>query len=659
MLVLRRITVDNFGPFKGQQAIDFPADPGVVVIYGENMRGKTTLLNAIRYAFFGYVTGRAEHHIDLARIGNWEAASEGTFGFRVVLHFDYDGNSYELSRQCRPRQGVSVPAGTPDYVQETLLRRGADVLGPEQRDLMLTQILPERVSRFFLFDGELLQQYEELLREESTMGRQIKEAIERILGVPVLTNARTDLRGLLKDAQTQEAKAAQRDQRTRELGNLQQGLTDQRTHQEAELERLKSEMEGLRLQRKGAEDALRRSERMRALLSERDALVRAIEDLDQKIADKRTKVRSHMAQVWRWLLNPRIEQACGSMDARIEEMQNRQTERAVATSTLALVEQALVRGVCESCGRPLDPALLAAFRQRADALRSLAQSDGNPAELAALLQRRATLRDFLLPERTDLLEELMLAVDDLRVERATKTDRLEEIREQTHNLDESEIRRLTSEYDKIVEQLTIVDTGIKTQTAKVQELNENIKRVQDQLDRVGGADITKERRRRELCDGLLQLFERAVAEYRDELRAKVEADATALFVRLTTEGDYKGLSINENYGLTIVHRDGNAIPVRSAGAEHIVALSLMGALQLNAPLRGPIIMDSPFGRLDQGHTTRVVRALPGMADQVLLLVYEAEMERGLARRELGAQLRREYQIVRKSARHSTLQPLTE
>jgi hypothetical protein len=30
-----------------------------------------------------------------------------------------------------------------------------------------------------------------------------------------------------------------------------------------------------------------------------------------------------------------------------------------------------------------------------------------------------------------------------------------------------------------------------------------------------------------------------------------------------------------------------------------VALALIGALQNNAPLRGPFVMDSPFGRVDE------------------------------------------------------------
>jgi len=169
------------------------------------------------------------------------------------------------------------------------------------------------------------------------------------------------------------------------------------------------------------------------------------------------------------------------------------------------------------------------------------------------------------------------------------------------------------------------------------------------------ADLAKERQRRQLCASLGELFDKGVGVYRERLRKKVEQDASKLFLQLTTEPDYASLKINENYGLIIVHKDGDEIQVRSAGAEHVVALSLMGALQRNAPLEGPIVMDSPFGRLDEGHTGRIVKALPSMAKQVLLLVYESELEPQFVRNTLKGDLLREYKIVRKSARHSVLE----
>ena len=54
MLTLERLEIEGFGPFADAQTLEFPPK-GVTVFYGENMRGKTSLLNAIRYAFFGTV----------------------------------------------------------------------------------------------------------------------------------------------------------------------------------------------------------------------------------------------------------------------------------------------------------------------------------------------------------------------------------------------------------------------------------------------------------------------------------------------------------------------------------------------------------------------------------------------------------------------------
>jgi DNA sulfur modification protein DndD len=57
-----------------------------------------------------------------------------------------------------------------DYQQDCFLRKDGTVLSPDVRDSEIARVMPETVSCFFLFDGELLQQYEELLRDESELG---------------------------------------------------------------------------------------------------------------------------------------------------------------------------------------------------------------------------------------------------------------------------------------------------------------------------------------------------------------------------------------------------------------------------------------------------------------------------------------------------------
>ena len=103
MLRFQNLTMKNFGPFRGTQSIDFPKEDGVVLVYGENGKGKTTLLNAIRYGLFGKVIGRGSRPISLHEVGNWEAANDLEFGFQVSIDMVYEGKKYKLVRTCKPR----------------------------------------------------------------------------------------------------------------------------------------------------------------------------------------------------------------------------------------------------------------------------------------------------------------------------------------------------------------------------------------------------------------------------------------------------------------------------------------------------------------------------------------------------------------------------
>jgi DNA sulfur modification protein DndD len=658
VLSIRSISLTDFGPFKGEQHIDFPADPGVSIIYGENMRGKTTLLNAIRYALFGKVMTRGATPVALHQIGNWEAAKDhGKYGFKVVLEFENDGSKYELTREHRPRAGVTTPQTDIDYQQDCFLRKDGQVLGPDQRDSELARIMPETVSRFFLFDGELLQQYEELLRNESDMGRNIKEAIERILGVPVLTNGRTDLGELSKDAQKREAKAAQKNQKTQSLGNQHEALLKQRDGLQDETDRLRIELQSLRSSKASKEEELRKTERTKALLDERTRLQEEITNAENRLKEKQERRQELLTVVWKGLLNSRIRATRDTLEQDLKK--NRDTyQRALVSADIAeKLRKALDDGQCSSCGQEL----LAPARGRIAALLSETLPGNEQAAIEAKIQelesRIAALKQSEATSNADVLQEVQDGIDDLVVQKATAEDRLSEVKDQTKDLDEAELRKLYSDFERTVIDIGILQNGIKKQEEALKVTNENIGKVEAEMAKYSDADLETERARKDLCEKLRSLFATGVDAYRERLRGRVEKDATALFLKLTSEPEYKALSINDSYGLTIVHQDGSIIPVRSAGAEHIVALSLMGALQQNAPLRGPIVMDSPFGRLDHVHTTKVVQALPSMAGQVMLLVYDSELDPKQARNELQGKLQKEYRIARRTARHSEIEPI--
>ena len=660
MLKIKSITLEDFGPFKGDQTMHFPDKDGVVVVYGENMRGKTILLNAIRYALFGKVRSRGARDVSLHLLTNWEKAATGHYGFKVILTFTFDGLNYELTRNCRPRDSSRPPTSDQDYTEESFLREADQVLGPGDRDTILSRIMPEAVSRFFLFDGELLQEYEELLREESEMGEKIKQAIERILGVPILTNARMHLRSQLAKAQKLESKAASEDQKTSELGNHLSELSEKRTVHETEIERFSANLEDLKAQRSGLLETMRRDERTRFLLEQSDVLTEELREIEEDMDQKYAKIQGLMTKGWLGLLKPRISALLHSHQSQLAAAQEAAAQQAADVFIQARIHQAIEQRVCPICLRELDA------HTSSEILKHLGRPQGDASvpspsqtESQALLRSIAFLQDFVANDQLPLLTEILQRLSELMVRKHTTKERLTEIKDRTKDADESRIRGIHADYSKLEKDIALVEDGLAKERQKLQEDEAMIKKLQDKLDQLGGASTSAPRRKRELCEQLVRLLDDSVASYRNRLRLRVERDATLLFQKLTSEPDYAGLRINESYGLSIIHRDSQPIPVRSAGAEHVVALSLMGALQRNSPLHGPLIMDSPFGRLDEVHTTRVVQALPSMAQQVVLLVFESEIPPRLARDKLLGHLVAEFKLTRKSARHTTIDRLIE
>ena len=648
MLHLTALHLEDFGPFKGHQTIDLSAEDGVTVVYGENMRGKTSLLNAIRFAFFGKVLGRGAKSLSLHRVGNWEQAAVGKYGFQVQLDFQDERYRYNLTRSCVVRKGVGVPAGDDDYAIEYYLKRDGNVLGPQQAEADLARILPEQISRFFLFDGELLQEYEDLLSSDTDMGRRISEAIERILGVPVLTGARATLFRLKEKSEHREATAAQGDQKTREFGNQLADLHAQRTVLNADLQRLESELEDMRSQKALLEETMRKKERIAALLDKKDTLERLTKEIDARRLIKQSELEQAMANAWCAVLEEPIGRAIKDL---------RESEQALQTELLrADVLKSLHANSASAC-----PACLQTIS--ADARKRIESSieggrDGQRAEkdreLGAIRRKLAALEQHASAARLDVVRLRWDAVEEVTVDYAAKRAELDELTKQLESVDEDALRKTKGDFENTIRQIDVLEKGIVKTRDTLEQNKVDSESIQKRLDKLAGQDVGAERQRRQLFSDLHRLFDEAVGVYREQLRKRVEADATRHFKALTTEPEYAALRINDSYGLTIVHKDGSDIPVRSAGAEHVVALCLVGALQNNAPLRGPIVIDSPFGRLDRGHTRNIVRALPSMAKQVILLVYEEELPPDMARNELKAQLRGEWRLERRSARHTDL-----
>lgn len=654
MLQFTGLVIENFGPFKGTQTVDFVDADGVTIIWGNNGRGKTTLLNIIRYALFGKYQNRRGVDVDLPSLANLEGKKDGKYDFKVVLKMLNDGIHYELTRQYVVRKGIINPQRNDDYEEHVFLKKEGAILSPDQREHELNLIMPSEVSRFFLFDGELLQEYEELLMEGTQTGATIKESIEQILGVPVLTNGAIDTNSALEEYRKEKNKIAQSNAQTQKIASQMSVLEAEKQEQAVELERLKGELT-IELDTKAKlEDEAQQSEHVSSLL-------KSLDDLDATIEEKKasreailTSIVVATGEAWKGLVSSRVELMLTAIESQLKDLEDRESAHKVASHFMKEMKAAAEKHHCHLCDQDIpDEKLEELIKRIRDASNEYGGlSDDEIKALQELRVRKSTLQSMKADSKKEILELLEAQLSTLEVEIDDAERQRKTVREELER--HGDVEELSKGAKENVKQLANclkkIDNlrdGIQLEKDKIKEVESALATLEDKLNKVSTDSETQIAKRKvELCEAINRIFEEGIASYRDKLKDDVERDATELFVQISNDPDYTSLKINDNYGLYMVHSSGEIVPLRSAGFEHVVALSLIGALHKNAPLRGPIIMDSPFGRLDPTHKSNITKVLPKMSEQIVLLAYTHEIDEQTARDTLGPELKREYRLQR-------------
>jgi DNA sulfur modification protein DndD len=139
------------------------------------------------------------------------------------------------------------------------------------------------------------------------------------------------------------------------------------------------------------------------------------------------------------------------------------------------------------------------------------------------------------------------------------------------------------------------------------------------------------------------------------MRERVQENASSIFRQLTTEEDFAGIRLKEDYSLSVLRSDGLPVDLISAGGNQVLTMSFIGALGASASGEAPLVMDTPLGRLDMGHRHKILKWLTTFTSQVILFVQSGEFEADRDRPILGTSVGRELVIDRGgSAEESTI-----
>jgi DNA sulfur modification protein DndD len=202
---------------------------------------------------------------------------------------------------------------------------------------------------------------------------------------------------------------------------------------------------------------------------------------------------------------------------------------------------------------------------------------------------------------------------------------IERINFEIEGQDTAELARKRIVHQEFLKEEGRLQNQIANCRKEIEKIRLDLSLTQKAIEAMSGMRSQRSTIKLRIATDLERVFNLSIERLRERLRGEVQLLATAAFKAMSTQKQYSGLEINSNYGLSILDENGDRLPLRSAGAEQVVALSLIDGLNRLGRAIGPIVMDTPFGRLDLKHRDNILSYLPSVSSQFVLLVHSGEV----------------------------------
>lgn len=641
------IKLCNFRQFYGQspKIILASGEQNTTIIHGNNGAGKTTLMNAFTWVLYEKFSAAFAAEDQLV---NKRAIAEVDFGKPVPcwveVAFEHDNKRYHAKRLCRAYRNETGISHTKSELFMQIAGTDGQWYHPSQApEDIIGRILPESLHQYFFFDGERIEQ---IVRYDKKA--EIAEATRELLGVEVLTRAirhlgevkkslETDLR-LIGDPQTKKL-LREKQKLEQEIEQLQQRQVEIAKEIENQAS-LKKTISDRLLELSGAEELQRlRNELESERTSLNDQLKQAHESLKRAISTRSyTIFLPERTAEFRAIINGLRER--GELPTAIKR---------------PFVEELLEQGRC-ICGAELKEGTHA-HAQVQSWMDKAGMADIE--ETAIRMSAQADELDKQVPEFWQEVDRQQANINQYRSEVSRIETQLDDIGKKLRNYPKEDIKELQKRLDEIEIKISDLNRETGSNKQQIETIKIQVASLGKQIDKQQMNEVKQVLAQRRIAatqDAIERLTE-VKARLDQQFRLQLEKRVQEIFSEISFTPYIPKLS--DKYELTLVENTSGqeALVAASTGENQILSLSFIGGIiegvrqwrQKNT-LMGPdsstfpIVMDSPFGSLDEIYRRQIARVLPGLANQLVVLVTKTQW-RGEVAQEMAEKIGKEYVLT--------------
>lgn len=655
-MYLEKLTMVDFMPYAGTQEVDFTCDieHPVILIKGENNRGKSSLFAAIRWCLYGKAIKRSGRIIPDYELLNDNAFEEKRDSFEVRLEFTNNSDTFILTRSCTIKKDAKGQRSSSTSKAYLFLNNNA--VPNDDIPRYVNSVLNESISMFFLADMEVLEGYEALVEDDDEASYQVKAAIEGILGTPTLLAIRQSLSDIssdtLKELQSARKVNKDQDQITTDL-KIQEDKRDKaKDSYDSAIAELKAQKADLATLSNKLEKI---SESQQLIIREKQLQSDILRDQIQ-IEKSRKELQIAVRESWWAPVSKQVEKKQIQTQAALQLAASRETEMSQLNYRLNSLSKSLESNTCSQCGNVLPNDNIKSTKAEISEIEERIKQLSEPVSptLEFLLSENQRLGFFALPRKADSISTLEKQIRLLLNEMPGRNQEIKEIGQKLMGINRDEIKQLEEDRQVLNRRIGVLSQIMKTENQKIQDAEKEIaaltRKFSNLNSNVGQSELNMEMA---IASDLATVMEETIKAFREAMKKRVESNANDIFQNLRSENVVKNLVINENYGLRQIDSKGNIFDHKGAGVAQVIAISLILALARSAALPSALVLDTPFARLDETHRDNILNFIPTESKQVILLIQSGEKISSKVQEKFMQQVSKEYLISMGSNEHES------
>lgn len=589
---IKRVILKNYRQYK---ELDFvlPEDKRIMLLIGKNGTGKSNFLNAINWCLYE----KEPFGTHVAGLPSWFKKCKKGEKVEVEIQISDDEETvYSIQRSLRIGNDNSELA----VLIKDITSEDWEPM-PNPRNI-ISRLLPEEVSNFFLFDGEHITNI-----FASRYGESIQEGINRVSQIEILDRAIDHLQ-TIEDLYRKEVTRGIPD--TEQYDNAIKVYRSQITEDEEALRNNKGKIKDFREQREKFKSKQKDIDEAKALRITCDKVERHCDSLREEMDSCKKEINDLLYDVGPYVF---IIDELNSVKKAIDS----EREKGIIPPDIRpqLIKDLIELEEC-ICGRKIDKGSRE-FKKLTDLLNKF-----DIADKKSFFEEGSFVIDAMLNTKITRFSEKVKGIKKRYLEKKDSFEKSQkELKEYSDRLKkdfgeivgniENTINDISDQIEELERKNGALETNISIRNGK---LNECIATVESMMRNKtkSAKDADLYGKTKKLLNIVTEIKKNVVSRVREIVVEKTNEN----FKNLCWKKDFNNINVSSGYELEVRDRAGvDIFGSLSTGERKILGLSFLGALSTVSGFNAPILIDNPFGMLDkevqESLASRLRNYLPG------------------------------------------------